>query len=757
MMKRICALLALLLAICALPAMAAEGDAMLGRTDDGTTYFSYCFTDGDTLYMTSWDSVLYSYRVGDADLTLHGYVLDIEEDSDVAVLPFCDGEKLYALTLTTVYREDVTDFQGAVLGELVPQGDDFRFEPICDVDWSDLVEYYDDNAYPTRPEAVVGMGGKALLRYYDASGSNVLSALDLQTGTMSAVDAVTDVSAMTPYRDGTLLVESYNYNAPDSAALLAYDPASDSAQLLGEVAVENYSPLQGLAYDAATDTVYCVKSGEVRPVDLAAGEVGEGVTDMPVESYGSATAACVLNGGYYAFCYEGAVIRNLDPAQKAATKLKINDYSWNESVSNAYYRFANTHGDVSVVLSRDYAESEHLIENMMNRDDSIDIYVLNTTTATYDALYNRGYLMELDGGEKVKAFADAMYPSLREALSTNGHLVALPVWVYGSTMGIGDEAMKAMGLTIDDIPDNWSDFLDFLKGLEGQWDAQSNYSVFYSGYSVDSMRYTLFMALFEDYQRYASANQAMGFDTPLLRGLVEKLEQLDLEALGCLSEEEAEDDANYSGYLEDNRPVLIQPDCGSVIGNYYGDATPVLLGVDPAEPARLMLETMVVVVNPFTKNLDNALAFVDEVADNLTDAARYNFDPSLNEPVRGKWNEQSIAETREVLDMLRDDLEQAEPADRQLLEDNIRDVEKNLEDLEANAWDISEKEIAWYRAHDDALALAPYNWLYDSSDEESGGGEAWTLISQYLDKQIGAQELLSGIDRKVQMMLQEGR
>lgn len=757
-MKKICILLALILSLCAIPAFAAEGDAMLAHSDMDTIYFSYCFPCGDAVYMTTWDGTLYSYRVGDADLTQYDYVLqaDADPDEDVVLLPFAEGGKLYALALVNRSAESY-EFVGAQLESLtVDEGGGVEREKLADVEWSGLVEYYDDSSYPVRPDVVIGAGGKAYARCYDETGTYIMVAIDLSTGARESVEALQDVNAITRYKGDTLLVETYSYNTPNAAQLYVFDPANGSAELVADLTIDDYSPLQGLAYDAGTDTVYCVKAGEVRPVDLETAEVGEGVTDMPVESYGSAGAACVLDGGYYAFCYEGAVIRNLDPAQKAQTKLKINDYSWSESVSNAYYRFANAHGDISVVLSRDYSESEKLIENMMNRDDSIDIYVLGTTTATYDALYNRGYLMELDGSAKVAELAEAMYPALRARLSTDGHLVALPVYFSGSTTGFGNEAMKALGLTVDDIPDNWPDFLDFLRGFEGKLADDSPATLFYSGMSDENARYTLFMAIFEDYQRYNSVTGNTDFNTPLLRGLLEKLEAVNFTALGCPSQAELDDEANSDRYMEDNRPVLVQTGCGDVIGNFYGDVTPVLMRVDADVPAPLTLDAMVAVVNPFTKNLDAAIGFMDELAANLSDATRYNLDPTLSEPMRGKWYEQNLAETQEILDGLRQDLEAAEAADRQMIEDSIREIEDNLVYLDQYGWDISPREVEWYRAHDDALAIAPYNWLYDSSGDGEASGEAWTLITQYTDGQIDAQALLSGIDRKVQMMLQEG-
>ena len=96
-------------------------------------------------------------------------------------------------------------------------------------------------------------------------------------------------------------------------------------------------------------------------------------------------------------------------------------------------------------------------------------------------------------------------------------------------------------------------------------------------------------------------------------------------------------------------------------------------------------------------------------------------------------------------------LETAEAADKQAIEEEIRSMEESLAYYEENAWEISPREIEWYRAHDDHVVVAKLNWLY--ADES---GEANDLIYQYQDGQIGIDEMLKGIDRKVQMMMLEG-
>lgn len=751
-MKKLCALLILALALCGATAFAAEGDALLGLSEDSNLYFDYCFAVGDTLCMNNYGG-LYTYKVGDSDLTEYSYAPEEETDipTDVTVLPFADGDQLYALALINEYS-DHNEFVGAKVGPLTLDAatGTATYALEYDVDWDDMVEVYDEDSYATRPNEILGMGGKAYVRCYDNQGDFAVSAIDLSSGKIEALEDLRGTFSMTAYRDGMILVELYDYNAADTARLAVYDPADDSVNPLAEITVAPYSPLQGLAYDPETDTVYCSKGGEVCRVDLEAGEIGEGVTDMPVETY-SGAGACVLEGGYYAFASEGAAVRNLDPDQKAATRLKISDSSWSDSITNAYYRFSNANGDVSVILSRDYNDSQNLIENMMNRDDSIDIYVLQTSTNIYDALYNRGYLMELDGSEKALALAERMYPSLREALSRDGSLVALPVNCYAWTMGVNNKALEKLGLTLEDVPDNWSDFLDFVAGL-GERMEGTGVTLFYSGMTVRDARNSLFNALFEDYQRFVNQNDpAMGYDTELLRGLLAKLDGIDFIGLGCIEDEEEEDGEGGMIAYDEEGSALLQTGTGCSIGNFYSEDTPVLLRVDPEVPAALTLDMAVAIVNPFTQNPEQAMAFIDELAENLTSSVEYDLCPDLSEPIRGQWNEEYLADSRKMLEDLQAEYEEADAADKQMLEDSIRDAEETLAYAEDYAWEISPREIEWYRANGDSLRVAGYNWLYNDDT-----GEAWELISQYTQGQISGDALLTAIDQKVQMMLLEG-
>ena len=769
MKKMIALLLALMLALGSLSAFAATGDAVLGLSEDNSQYFERCFIDGDTLYLTTYDA-LYTWHVGDAEPVRYEWMT--EENADVAEtdvpgakegdtytsssferVPFvCDG-MLYAFTLETRYIDEGSEFAGAKLNTVELTDDhEIKLTEAGEVDWSDMLESYDRNEYVRIPQNVIAGNGNAVLVSYNDNGDRVLYSMDLKSGKCTELD-VQDAMSVSPYKDGTLLVQQFSYQKPTQVRFIAYDPKEESETTLGEIEVAEYSYINGLTYDPATDTTYCVRNGEICPIDLKTGETGEGVADMPIEIYGN-SVPCIMNGGYFVACSEGCVVRNLDPSQRAEVRLKVQDTRYVSAINTAYMRFSNTHGDVSVAIARDYAGGDNsgIIENMMNRDDSVDIYTLSTDMPAYDALYNRGYMMELDRSEKLSQLVADFYPAIKEAISYNGHLVALPVEVYSWTFGVYAKSLEKLGLSMDELPTNWDGFLDFLIDvLPEHLNEESDVALFYQGMTDRDARQQLFNQIFTCYTDYMNATDpAMGYDTPLLRGLIEKLERVDFVALGC--EEYDPDNDDEGGWWSDDQSQLFETSTGAAFGNFYNnEITPVVMSLNADCEPVFSLQTVVAFVNPFTKNPDAAIAFMEELADALPQTTLYCLNPNLNEPIRSSWYESNLKEMNDYLDQLKQQLEAADESDRQMLEQEVSDYEGYIQDMEKNAWDASEEQIAWYRANAESLRLQGVQWMYSES-----GGEAYQLVWQYTEGEVDLDTMLSGLDKKLQMMMMEG-
>ena len=166
-------------------------------------------------------------------------------------------------------------------------------------------------------------------------------------------------------------------------------------------------------YDPEKDTLYYVCNGELWAVPQFDAERIESVNDCQ----GTGETMFMLPGGFVLFqSYNSVEVKNTDPAQRGSIKLRIRDWGWSDALGEAIYDMNNTRGDISVIRQQDWNSQNDILQAMMNRDGSIDIYVMQYDGNEYSALRNREYLTDLSGNEKIAANVDRLYPYVRDAV-----------------------------------------------------------------------------------------------------------------------------------------------------------------------------------------------------------------------------------------------------------------------------------------------------------------------------------------------------
>ena len=506
---------------------------------------------------------------------------------------------------------------------------------------------------------------------------------------------------------------------------------------------------------AETGEIYVVSNGEICPLVLDGGKaaVGEGVNDMPIDVY-SNQPGLIWQGQYYVYCsYQATVIRNLHPTTQADVRLKVVDSSWLDATTDANFAYTNAHGNTSISVSHDYNELDKVVENMMNRASDVDVYIMDMGYSSYNALKERGFMAELDGSEKLTQRVAKMYPAIQESVQRDGRLVALPVDCSASCLGVNEKALEKLGLTLEDVPANWSDFLDFLiNDLPGRWPSDGSVTFTYDGMDVENVRWQLFYMIFEEYQNYVNATMDVpSYNTELLRSLMDKLDRVDFQALGL---EEVSDDGSIGTFTyggDDGGTQLFEMGVNANLGPYYTSSTPVLMSMDAGTEPVFAVRLSVAFVNPFSEHADEAIAFLETMADCVDESVWYNFDPDLNEPIANRYGEENLKNAQEYLANAQKRYDEAADADKQMLEEDLKSAQRWVEQAEEDRWQVSQAKIDWYRAAAEHLAVAQGNWLYQDSS-----GEASELMQQYLNHQIDAGKFLEGVDKKVRMMQMEG-
>ena len=777
-MKKLIAMLLCLMLVLPTVALAATGDAVITRRDESTgegfdDYISAMGQLDGTLYMMGSQAV-YTYQIGDADVTKHEYFFegDGEVGDDTEAVSAYHDTRVFAVvnwegslavlrTLTEeqeVEEEDYTYTTEVVSGlglfalEMREDGTAEMDHMIRELDASDLIVEEDDWTYMMQINQCAQAGDYLILSGYNDMGENFVYRLSLEDGEGEFVD-MRNVFSVCPYKDGQALIQLYSYEEGKNqqAELVVYDPESDEYETLITIPVQEYRPLTGMVYSGEDDLLYTVRSGSIWSVNLDSGEYTE-LTDMPVEVYSDAQSLLMDNQYYVAFTYQGTAIRNLKPAEdeKAAYTLRIYDSTYSEAITSAYFAYTNKHGEAQVIKSTDYLEPSQILEEMMNRSDYWDILVLSSQNPAYDAVFNRGFMAPMTGSEVLDAFLQSIYPSAQGRLMHDGELVGIPMQVSGETIGVYTRALEKVGLTPDEIPTNWNDFLDFLIDvLPGKLEGTD--VTFTDPYTdADDARQFLFSSILTDYMRYLDdVGQEMGFNTDLLRGVLEKLDTVDFTALG--QPEEIDWDTYEWNWAEDT--VLFSNWCSISMSGDYANCVPLLMSMDADTPSYLSLQCNIAFINPFSAHVPEAIAFMEEMTANLDYNTLYCLIPAYDEPVRSRYYEEAKKNAEDYLATLKEQYEQADDENKQMLEEEIADQEKYLENFDSWYWDVSPAALEWFRAHDDSVVLMGYNALYGSDSDEIS-----TLAMQYLEERsIDAATFLKGLDKKLQMMILENQ
>lgn len=748
-MKRIVSWMLSIVMMLSVCALAAEGDLIVARTENGPLQYGVensCGA-GDALYFLLYsgneDGVkkLGVHHVGETEMKQYSVQLGktMADNANEDNYLFSDGEKVYMLRQESVYTNNSQD-ASAALYEITIDGETAEAKLICEPDWS----FFKSGSEYNYVSSVMGVKDYGILIYYNEIGETKIAKMKLADGTFEECSLEGEIISAIAYVDGQILIQQYTDDARRRVRFLSYDPVADCSEEVLEVDVPEYEYFDGLACDMENGKVYYTKQGEIFELNMQTGEQGEAITDMPESMY-SNVSAVVLQGGYYAFAsYDCYMIRNLHPAQRPSERLKIYDGSGANCVSQAVYEFTNEHDDTAVILSRDYNSANSLVDDMMKRSNDIDVYVMDASSAEYESVFKRGYIAELTDSEKMQAVAERMYPAMREALSINGELCAIPVNFYFWLPYLQESALEKLNMTVEDVPTNWSDFLDFLMELPEKMPADGSVTLMEVWTSDEGAKQIMFDRLFADYQQLLKKDPN-AFSEEQMTEILEKLDKVDFQALGQWPTEEIEED-NFGG---GDNCYLLELNMGTALSGICRQY-PMVMSMTADTPKMLVVSGMVAFINPYSENREKALEFMEKLTENLSDDTNYTMFSDLNEPVLNRYYEEGIASIQKNIESLRAQYEAAEAIDKQDIQEQLEAAEQNLEEYKKYQYSISEKEIEWIHEYGDALTMQGNNWLYSSD-----AGDAYQLIREYSEGQIDARKLMNEIGRKIRMMMME--
>ena len=767
MKKILSILLALALMLGATFAL-AEGNVTIAvqGMNDFNDYIQSMVVYGDRLLLSSWDR-LYTWDNATRKLTeVDGYselestltgdgetpgVLDLN-DGDYAYLDgnlYIVGGRLYRMATVTdsdgnasnqLVELLIADDGALSLGEVIDLGD-----ALC------ITESDGDQTYSyTRSLSNPCSFGNTL--YALSYGDELeLLALNLEDETVETLtlDVDGDVQSIAPYTEGKLLMIVNNYDAdPVTTTLCLYDIENEEATELGALPTADYDTPSGISYDEARGKLYYVLSGSVWRMDVTEDGLGEPEEfgDMPL-SYASGNG--VVYGDLYVLAdYDAVIGRDVTLDKLPAQRLRVANGGYEDAIGKAYYSFTDKHPEYMVSIANSL-NSDNLLQSMMNRDSSVDIYTLPSTSSAFTSLMNRGFMAELEGNQTISDAVNAMYGFLKDYVTKDGHIYALPLSCYANMMSLNTKLLtEKLGY---EVPTSWKGLLTILADISNNKRLEETPEVMIAepGYAKDDFRSQMFYMMLAGYFTWLDASEEnLTRGTQALLDLCEAFEAIDWDNLGLAEDYEDTEDMMYNG-----SDALINWTSLSVY-NYVGadeeQAKPVALSVVEGEKQLIGQSVTFAFINPFSEHRDEAAEYLADAWALEQKEDMIMLSPEMNEPVLNSYYEEnlrnidnSIADVQKTLDKTEDE------ETRESLQANLDSMKQWREDFEKSGkYEISPEQIANYRAFGENMAVQQ-SLIWNTN-------EGSTQVQQYLDGAMNAQQLAAALEKTLQMQKLEG-
>lgn len=765
-MKRILSLVLALCLLCTASMALAAGNmtiALQGR-DGFDSYISSMFVWGNRLLMSSYDG-LYTWSQDGGLVKASGYdnlsgqltgteeepgVLELQEDEYAYLDPqiFVVGDQLYRIAnisgengiVANLFVEMKIAEDGAVtLGETVDMGDAMLL---------DYGEGYTGSRGFTQPCAV----DRVIYALSYGESNQEMVAIDLDAATMDVLYLDTDkeVRSMAPFTEGKLLLVTYDYNAdPVEIGLMIYDIENQELTELGVMPNDNWAGPAGICYDEARGKLYYVLSGSVWRMDVSEEGLGEPEEfgDMPLEIY-SDSAPVLMGDLYIVSSYEGVVGRDVTLDKLPEERLRVDNTSYSEPVRQAYYSFTDAHPEYMVSISSG-SDTNSLVQDMMNRSAQTDVYTISSTDAVYRSLIERGFMAELGGSEKLTAYVDPIYAFIKDYVTRDGQLYAVPLENYASVMTINKKLLtEKFGYDEADLPTTWPEMFALLSDLaSGKMEDVPEATLLGPGYILRDVKMTIFNLMMQDYFLWLDQSEEnLKRGSEVLIACCEAFDRIDWEGFGLPEEYEE----NENGWIYEPETIIMSNSTLNMYRySFEEQQEPWPLAIAEGEKPLVGMSLTMAFVNPYSEHRDAAIEYLEYAADAMKIADHMRIDPTLNEPVENDYYKESLDSIDKSIADLEKTLEETEDEEqREMLTQQLEEQQQWREEYERDyRYDVSEEGIACYRAFDNQFVIQK------SSVWSSG---AYDQVNQYLDGAMSAQQLASELEKTLQMQRLEG-
>lgn len=398
-----------------------------------------------------------------------------------------------------------------------------------------------------------------------------------------------------------------------------------------------------------------------------------------------------------------------------------------------------------------YFDAEKLMQDMITQNNAYDIYWIDVSTGCLSVLMQKGYYVPLDASSTLVSAMDAMDPNLTALLKQDGHYAAFPKTATAHMLCINTKTMEEFGLTEEDLPRTFSEFLPWLAAQYEKsqdlgrvvWDTQR------------SLRHSAFTLLLNMYIKQCEKDHVapdfISHDFPDLLGQIDQY-FMDTTPLAA--------PRMVNGELE--LPLLSQQDMGDMLSVSNGWIPLPLVLSEGLEPM-YDIQLQVYLINPYSEHQEAALAYLETVSSYLDmekavarlESARIYTKAETSmllsdtpiAPVERPEYAAEYAACEAQREQLIASLESLEPQALKDAQLKIKDINASLGFLEQLRWYVSPKDIERMEIYRPFFHVSGEATFFASVTDPIS-----TYTNQYVDGIISTQEMLQLLQRLARMV-----
>ncbi|NLO85439.1 MAG: carbohydrate ABC transporter substrate-binding protein [Clostridiales bacterium] len=687
-------------------ALASENQSINLRYESGTgeedmEIISVAAND-DTVYLLVFDEreMKMSFEYWQAgmeksEVLLIGNAYRLDDDQETSLMA-TNTSKLFSAG-KAIYLFDDEDKSVRMLvdanGNLTPNDMIFQID--------DMIEGKDGEQIDEYAQRIFTQDGVLYVCKYDRSNnrtSQVCIMYGLETGERIDVIRASDIKGIYPYRDGKLLTLTVDGDADDAQdpseatpyLLNIFDPVSFESTRIGETKAFGD---HNVVYREENNSAYFISGGAVysfpnmqEPLKLSA--------YLPMEIWFEWIPASLCGDLFVVVEGQTLYVRELDQPDLQGNVLTV----MGEQYSNAHMAYSQKHPDQGIAISAlTCADFQQIANALINGDDSLDVIMLDTQVNPITRVIDKGYAADLSGYPEITDIVMQMDPVITDVLMRDGTLYGIPIDVQGSGLGYRTAALKRLGLSPDDLPKTYLEFLAFAANYQMDYEDKADSINLFAEEDVENL---LFRELLDNYIAVqARAGEEIRFDTLLFRKLIAAFEAIDFAGFVPHSQNSGEN-------------ALFTLDTPYWDAEKFSDqaySVPMILPLDVGVSPLLDLRVTIMFINPHTKRMEQAAEYLASYVQNYLAFESYAFFPDDNEPLINASVAAHIGRLEDDIARIELQLETAEEADKAKLRYDMADAKETIDIVDDGLWSVSEEMIRTYRE-----AATPY--FYVSSE-----------------------------------------